>query len=579
MNKTVLTTIVLAATLSIAGCSSTYLQPIREETKANKAVIDPSLEKLKQGDIVAVPKNTPVVTRKSGLFISAKKSEEVVNTQNAAKNHPLLQKEIAFGNQTFASISELAERITMLSGFPVAIMPDALIPAQSTAGAQAGALGASPLTTAMPGSNGVAAANNLANMPPLPSGIATSSGLQQTAAANNTILNLSYKGPLRGLLDVAAARYSVDWEVRGDRIEIFRYATKTFVIKAIPGGLTNSASIASTGGSTTASSGTSSGSTTGQTGLSTTANTEDLSIWKGVDEAVKSMLASGEKHFVSPANGTLTVTATPRTLALVQKYVDRQNRHMTKEVVVSVDVLSVTLSREDNYGINWDMVYNTLSGNYGLALKSAFTPSSAATSITGSILSTATGNTAAFAGTSAVATALSSQGDVSLVTSATLVTLNNQPAPLLVGRQTGYVASSTTTVGTGGTGNTVTSTPGSVTTGFSMNVLPHIQEDGSLLLQYALDISELVTIKSYGTGTSLIQTPEIETRNFLQRARMQSGETLIVSGYQYASGNAKSEGVGDPDFTAMGGGVTGTKKKTVLVVLVRPTIIEKGSAM
>ncbi len=586
MNKTAFTTTVLAATLALNGCSSMYLQPIRDEAKANKSAIDPSLEKLKRGDIVAAPKETPIVTRKSGLLISAKKSEEIISTANPAKNHPLLKKEIAFGNQTFSSISELAERITVLSGVPIAIMPDALIPAQSAAavGAVASMSGAVPAVDAL--ANGINGASGIANMPPLPMGIPTVSGVQQTASAQNTILNLSYKGTLQGLLDVAAARYSVDWEMRGDRLEIFRYATKTFVIKAIPGGLTNSASITSTGGSTAASSsgspsgsGSSSGSTSGQTGLVTKADAGDLSIWKGVDDAVKTMLGPGEKHFVSPANGTLTVTATPRTLALVQQYVDRQNRHMTKEVAVSVEVLSVTLNRDDNYGINWDLVYQTLSGNYGLALKSAFSPAEGASALTGSVLSTATGSAAAYAGTKAVATALSTQGDVSLVTSATLVTLNNQPAPILVGRQTGYVASSTTTVGTSGSGNTVTNTPGSVTTGFSMNVLPHIQDDGSLLLQYALDISELIKIQSYGDGTSLIQVPEIETRNFLQRAQMQSGETLIVSGFQYASGNATSEGIGDPDFTAAGGGINGSSTKTVLVVLVRPMIIEKGSVL
>jgi type IVB pilus formation R64 PilN family outer membrane protein len=152
------------------------------------------------------------------------------------------------------------------------------------------------------------------------------------------------------------------------------------------------------------------------------------------------------------------------------------------------------------------------------------------------------------------------------------VTINNQPAPIQVGRQTTYLASSTTTIGTGGAGNTVSLSPGVITTGFSMNVLPHILDNGKMMLQYSGDISALTKITTVTSGDTSIQTPEIDTRNFMQRVIMNTGETLVVTGFEQFTLDGNTQGPGNAEAIALGGGVKTKKGKSQLVVLIQPML-------
>jgi type IVB pilus formation R64 PilN family outer membrane protein len=114
--------------------------------------------------------------------------------------------------------------------------------------------------------------------------------------------------------------------------------------------------------------------------------------------------------------------------------------------------------------------------------------------------------------------------------------------------------------------------PGLITTGFSMNLVPHLLDSKRLLLQYAVDLSSLLSLATVESGGSSIQTPEIETRNFLQRVMLNSGDTLIVTGFEQATQSGAMQGVGDASNIALGGGVKGTKNKMVLVILIQPVI-------
>ncbi|MDP3825458.1 MAG: PilN family type IVB pilus formation outer membrane protein, partial [Polaromonas sp.] len=74
------------------------------------------------------------------------------------------------------------------------------------------------------------------------------------------------------------------------------------------------------------------------------------------------------------------------------------------------------------------------------------------------------------------------------------------------------------------------------------------------------------------SGNSSIQAPDISTSNFIQRVRIQTGETLVVAGYDQDNLSAVSGGVGTPDNVALGGSREGATKRTLLVVLIQPII-------
>jgi type IVB pilus formation R64 PilN family outer membrane protein len=166
--------------------------------------------------------------------------------------------------------------------------------------------------------------------------------------------------------------------------------------------------------------------------------------------------------------------------------------------------------------------------------------------------------------------ALSTQGRVSELTSATLVTLNNQAAPVNVGRRVSYLAASATTQ-TPNVGSTTSLTPGTVQTGFSMTLVPHILGAKEMLLQYSLDLSTLLELKSITSGTSTIQTPDVSTSNFIQRVRIQTGETLVVAGFDQDNLLAVADGVGSAQNSLMGQR-KGMVKRTMLVILIQPNL-------
>jgi type II secretory pathway component GspD/PulD (secretin) len=101
-----------------------------------------------------------------------------------------------------------------------------------------------------------------------------------------------------------------------------------------------------------------------------------------------------------------------------------------------------------------------------------------------------------------------------------------------------------------------------------MSILPHVLANGTVLLQFSTDISALNTIREVQSGTTKIETPEIDTRNFLQRVAMKSNETLIISGFEQTDDNLDRQGVG-----SVSNGVKASSAKESIVILITPTTV------
>ena len=536
---------IIALSIALTGCSTELTRDITDKVKEDASKTDSLLSKV--GSTITPPRAT--VSRTGAIWLPVRRNG--ASEAQAVEMAPVLRDPFAV-NRVFTSLNDVAERISLQTGIPVNVSPDAV-----------NAIGKSASTASVPGT---ATLNNQPAQPGISSGPATPG-----------VVPISFEGTVGEFLGIISARYNIGWEYRNGRIELFRYVTRTFVLDAIPGDITSKARINNHSGTSGATSG-SSGTT--ESGLETQINTEGLSIWKGIEDSIKPMLAEGSKAIVSPALGSVTVTATPREVAEVKRFVDEQNVQLSKAVVVNVEILAVTLNKGDNYGINWGVVYSNLAKNFGWNFTSAFTPANGTSNLTLNILSSAGASTGAdikaWQGSSAIMSALSSQGDVSIVTSGHAVTLNNQPSPLQNGKQTFYLASSATTQAANA-GTTTTLTPGIATTGFSMNVLPHITGPNRMLLQYAGDISDLTNLVTVTSNGSSIQTPEIQTRNFLHRVPLKSGDTIILSGFEQRTNSSNTQGMGSPNATLLGGGLSGTKARTIFVILLHAVIAEPPS--
>lgn len=516
----------------------------------------------------AVLPAVPLVTHEQGIWLG----KNVIKLGQPALP-PVFYAPTTF-DRTISSLSELAERITLRSGVSSKVTPDAIAVAASAFRSRVnlpagGNGGMPPLPAGLPGDN---AAPPALPRPP-------TSGQASFADVPHGVRITYGDGPLKGLLDTSAARFGVSWKFVDGTIQFFHTEARNFQINAIPGDSTFTATVASGSSSSGGVSGGSggggggsgggSGGSGGGSGSAVSANNSQnigvaskLSVYSGMESAIKVMLSPYGKVLASPATGAITVVDTPDTLDRVAAYIEGENKALSRQIAINVTVLSVSLSDSDEYGINWNAVYNTLNRKF--QINNTFTPSTGAVGFTASIL-----GSSRFSGTTAMINALSEQGKVRRQTTASVVTLNNQPVPVQVARQTTYLASSQTSI-VAQVGTTTTLVPGVVTAGFNMSILPHVLTNGTVMLQFSTDISTLRTIRVIESNGTKIESPELDTRNFLQRVSMKSNETLIISGFEQTDDNLDYRGVGSAKNPLLGGGANAKKTKEVIVVLITP---------
>ena len=375
-------------------------------------------------------------------------------------------------------------------------------------------------------------------------------------------------GNFKSMLDTVAARFGVYWKYVNGAVQFYHTDSRTFQINAIPGDSTFSATVTS-GATSTGGAGGGAGSSGGTSGVTAnnsqnTGVTSQLSVYSSIEKSILAMLSSHGKVVASPATGTITVVDTPDTLDRVAAFVEDENKSLSRQITINVTVLAVTLAKSDNYGIQWDLIYKGLLSKYGIQNSVA---ANNGTAFSAGILQSSSSK---FAGSELIVRALSEQGKVRRETTASVVTLNNQPVPVQVAKQTSYLKSSQTTI-TAQVGATTSLTPGIVTSGFNMSILPHVLNNGTVMLQFSTDISALRGFRTVSSNGSSIETPELDTRNFLQRVAMKSNETLIISGFEQTDDNLDQNGVGTPKNYAFGGGFKGASNKEVIVILITPT--------
>ncbi|NHZ91147.1 PilN family type IVB pilus formation outer membrane protein [Massilia sp. CCM 8733] len=508
----------------------------------------------------AKPLPTPAVVHAEGIWLGHK----AIKVASAPVLPPVFREPANF-DRTVSSLAELAERITMRSGIPTKVSPGALAVASGAPAPSAAA--------AIAGTAGVGTVNPI--VPPLNPAPAKS------ATPKAEPVHISYRnGSFQNFLDTVAARYGVYWKYANGTIQFFHTEARSFQINALPGDATFSATVSSgaTSSGGVSGGGSGGGSGSGNNGVSAsnnqnTAVSSQLSVYSNLQKSIGAMLSAYGQVVASPATGSITVVDTPDALERIAAFVESENRAMARQIAINVTVLSVTLSDADEYGINWNLVYSNLLNTYGIRNTIAGAPGSSPAAFSAGVLASSNSK---FAGSSLMIQALSQQGKVRRQTSASVVTLNNQPVPVQVAKQTSYLKSSETTVSPLA-GSTTSLTPGVVTSGFNMSILPHLLDDGTVMLQFSTDISALRQIRRVNSGSAgsstntSIESPELDTRNFLQRVAMKSNETLIISGFEQTDDDIDRQGVGHPSNFLLGGALARKANKEVIVILVTPT--------
>ena len=378
-------------------------------------------------------------------------------------------------------------------------------------------------------------------------------------AAPDTMI-VSYRGPLSGFLDEVSSRFGVWWKYENKDIYFYKFITKTFVIYSLP---TKPSMNVNIGGSASGSGGSSSISLS---------SSIDVEMWQQFETTITSMISDDAKLAVSPSDGTITLTATPNDIKLVAKYINEQNARLSRQVAISVKIMQVTLNDTDKYGLDLKATFKDGLTTLGVTGNQSLSSDSLANSLSWGIVKE---NWTA----DAIFQAISEKNRTSLVTSGTITTLNNKPAPIQVTQKQNYISEMTkTNNGTDGSNYDISVTTDEIETGFTLDVLPRILEHGRMLVMFNMTLSDLLTLEKVTFGgtdeNQFIQNPKVESRAFTQEVALKSGESLILTGYEKVSLEATKSGTGSAENSLLGGLADAAKERNIMVIVLTPVVLE-----
>ncbi|KAH0436573.1 hypothetical protein KCU90_g4134, partial [Aureobasidium melanogenum] len=544
---------VAALAAVLGGCAQ-----LKDANNAVKAATDKVLEEQAKASV-----QQPVVQRTSGSWLLGD------TVQVDPETSPILKRQIGWAPPQKVTLAELAAYVTKQVGLPVDI-------------SEVQRVGGASVADMLNVSTGTTSTSQL----PLPAGMMSAAGVASTKGGSSQssgslpLMQLSYQGDVKGLLDFAANEEGLWWKMDDGAVEFYRTITKTFYIPAInrhssgtnsivaqsgPGSLSSSVSGTAGGGSSNAQT----------TGSSNVQDSYDIDVWKTIANTAKTV--AGESGggaaaiAIESSLGSITVTGSPTQVKNVEQWARGLADKLSQQVMVTVSVYSVDLSNEDNYSWSPSLLYQKLSSVYGLSLTPAGVPA-ITSALSPMVLSgSATGANSSLNGSKLAISALSTLGRVSETMNQSVVTLNGQPAPMQIANEVTYLASSGSTVAAN-VGTTSTLTPGVVTTGFTAMFLPQIV-NGRVLLSMDMTNSVLNSINTATSGGSSIQTPNVSSTTFQQSVSLTPGQALMLAGVQQDNSAVNNSGVGSPYNVLLGGGVDGTRDKKLIAIVITAHVL------
>lgn len=370
-----------------------------------------------------------------------------------------------------------------------------------------------------------------------------------------------WQGKLSNLLDQIADRFDAQWTYTGKAIQLSQHVTRTYMLHSLAG-------VIGIGGSVKT------GSTNTDSGLpqQSVDTITKLSMWEEIQKSMESIIGTKARSSFSPATGTITVSGYPSAVKQAEDYLRMQNKLRLRRVAIETRVLSVNLRKDFENRLDMDLIFKEAFNGQGFRFTTApDVQSPGGQLITGGVLSALPGGATQGSAAFTIKALNVIADDVTVEHTGSLVTLSDQPAPLQVATKRDYVkrvSASTVDAGT-----TTSIEPGTIDIGLTMNVLPRVIEQDRIMLRVALGITDLVALTNFTSGDSTVQLPEVETTGFLQNAVLQSGETLVLAGFERQNAQERASGVGAAWNMLMGGAQTYGKGREMRVLLIRAVVL------
>ena len=433
-------------------------------------------------------------------------------------------------------------------------------------------------------------------------------------------------------LDTIREVYGYEYKVQGNRILIEPLSLQSRVfqvnylmsqrkgkteVRVTSGSISDSSNSSSASPSTTNASNAASTSTALESSrISTTQNND---FWIEIGDALRAIVGKegGRSVVLSPQSGVIVVRALPSELRGVAEFLKITQVVIERQVMLEAKIIEVQLSDSHQAGVNWAafsqgansrFAGGTLSPGARLSPSgpiSAFTarnpdgsvaPSSLLTSDPASPGSIAAGigtpgtllglafQTSSFA---ALVAFLETQGNLQVLSSPRIATLNNQKAVLKVGTDEFFVTNITTNTTT--TGLTSTQSP-TITTapffsGVALDVTPQIDEHNQIILHIHPSVSAVVEkTQNIDLGTSgnfrlpLASSTISESDTIV---RVSNANIVAIGGLMKETTTRGSSGVPLLGTLPLIGNLFSSKSRSVikseLVILLKPTVIENDA--
>jgi MSHA biogenesis protein MshL len=315
--------------------------------------------------------------------------------------------------------------------------------------------------------------------------------------------------------------------------------------------------------------------------------------------------AEGRAVNVNQMSGTVLVRGMPKELRTVERLLRAMQVNVERQVSIEAKVIDVQLNKDSQQGINWAAFRQGLSvgadpgliGSLGTANAGQITPGATMADLLGTQLIGGVTRSAFSAGLgialqssrfAALISFLETQGDVHVLSSPRIATLNNQKAVIKVGTEEPFITAITPGSTSLTTGAAV-AVPPTLTyapffSGIALDVTPQIDDRDRVTLHvHALvnSITEKQKVSSTQAGSSPVSLAVNNVNETDSVVKTGDGMMVVIGGLMTeSSGNNRAQlpGLGDvPVAGAVFRKADQSSTKRELVILIKPTVVKMDS--
>ena len=378
---------------------------------------------------------------------------------------------------------------------------------------------------------------------------------------------------LSALLSPIGLEYARD----GNFIRVFTPAVETriFTLSYISTTRTGGATLAATAGG----SGGTGGGTSGGAGASSSVTSADVvDVWGDIEKNLGNFVSKDGKVVVNRTAGIVAVTDYGKNIQRIARYIELIEGSVQRQVIIEAHIVEVKLTREYQAGINWSMIpqkgvfsvrpLGEVQGNLTAGALASTALATASTAFQVGFMTQLFGYTI-----NALLRALSTQGEVNILSTPRISTLNNQKAVIKVATDDVFFTTTKTREPTTGV-ETTTVTPQTITEGIVLDVTPQIADDNTVIMNIRPSISERVGQATSPDGSTV---PIISVRATDTVVRASDGQTVIIGGLMQHKNTRTVSGLPGMKDVPVFGGLFRQKveegTKTELVILLTPTVV------